>query len=108
MPLPPAPPGLRGTRQLVVYFRIHFQLDQVIQDHLVSRMDQCEATLSVVCLLASAGGLDPLLTFFKGVPSSSGIAYLVLQHHGRDQPRQLPTLLERQSAIPARLERLMS
>ena len=68
----------------------------------MSHMDLHKTSIPVVGLLASAGGLDPLLAFFTNVPSTTGVAYLVLQHHGRDQPRQLPALLERQAAIPVR------
>ena len=62
-----------------------------------------ESAYPVVCLLASAGGLDPMLDFFSAVPQRTGIAFLVLQHHGQEQPRHLPALLARQGAIPFRL-----
>jgi len=64
-----------------------------------------DSSFPVVCLLASAGGLEPLSRFFKAVPRQTGMAYLVLQHHGPDQPRHLPDLLERQGAVPFRLAR---
>ncbi len=62
-----------------------------------------EDTFPVICLVASAGGLDPLTFFFRDVPASSGMAFLVLQHHAPDQHRALPALLARNAAIPFRL-----
>jgi len=62
-----------------------------------------EATIPVLGLLASAGGMEPLQRFFMDVPRAGGLAYLVLLHHGQDQQSQLPGLLERQAAIPFHL-----
>jgi two-component system CheB/CheR fusion protein len=56
----------------------------------------------VVCLVASAGGLEALDGFFAAVPRASGLAFLVLQHFPPNQPSLLPELLERRAAIPCR------
>jgi two-component system CheB/CheR fusion protein len=59
----------------------------------------------VACLVASAGGLDPLVSFFASLPGSAGLACLVLQHHLPDQPRLLPELLARKGTFPVRQAR---
>jgi two-component system CheB/CheR fusion protein len=61
-----------------------------------------ESEPSVVCLLCSAGGLEPLKAFFRAVPAGSGLAFLILQHHAQDQQGMLPALLERHGAMPFR------
>lgn len=46
--------------------------------------------IKIVGIGASAGGLEALTDFFPLVPSSSGIAYIVLQHH----PASIKSLLD--------------
>jgi len=54
----------------------------------------------IVGLGASAGGLEALKAFFKEVPKSSGMAYVVVVHMTPKQPSMMPDLLQRVSSIP--------
>lgn len=54
-------------------------------------------TPPVVILGASAGGLEALNAFFKGVPDTLGCAFLVITHHKTDHRSMLPELLARTS-----------
>jgi two-component system CheB/CheR fusion protein len=56
-------------------------------------------TFPVVCLLASAGGLEALTGFFRAIPGGQRMAFLVLQHFPSDQPTMLAELLGRHSAL---------
>jgi two-component system CheB/CheR fusion protein len=49
----------------------------------------------VVCIGASAGGLEALGQFLGNVPENSGIAYIVIQHLDPTQKGMLPELLQR-------------
>lgn len=54
----------------------------------------------VVGIGASAGGLEALLGFFKNVPESSGLAFVVVTHLSPNSPSLLADLLGKQAAIP--------
>jgi len=54
----------------------------------------------IVGLGASAGGLDPLESFFGGVPIGSGFAYVVVQHMDPTLKAMLAELLRRATAMP--------
>ncbi|ESQ09510.1 MAG TPA: chemotaxis protein CheR [Chromatiaceae bacterium] len=49
----------------------------------------------VVAVGASAGGLDALERFFRGLPASSGAAYVVIQHLSPDHKSMMGNLLGR-------------
>jgi two-component system CheB/CheR fusion protein len=49
----------------------------------------------IVCLGASAGGLEALEQFLGNVPHNSGMAYVVIQHLDPTQKGMLPELLQR-------------
>jgi two-component system CheB/CheR fusion protein len=49
----------------------------------------------IVCLGASAGGLEALEQFLRNVPQNSGMAYVVIQHLDPTQKGMLPELLQR-------------
>lgn len=53
----------------------------------------------VVCLGASAGGLEAFEQFLSNVPENSGMAYIVIQHLDPDQKGMLPELLQRVSKM---------
>jgi len=63
-------------------------------------------SFSVVCIVASAGGLEALRAFFHQVPADSGLAFLVLQHQPPDHASLLPDLLGAHSALPFHQGRL--
>lgn len=47
----------------------------------------------VVCIGASAGGLDALERFFKACPDDTGAAFVVIQHLSPDRARPVPLSL---------------
>ncbi len=49
----------------------------------------------IVCIGASAGGLEALEQFLGNVPENSGMAYVVIQHLDPTQKGMLPELLQR-------------
>jgi len=53
----------------------------------------------VVCIGASAGGLEALEQFLTHVPENSGMAYIVIQHLDPTQKGMLPELLQRVSKM---------
>ncbi len=54
----------------------------------------------VVCLGASAGGLDALEKFFKACPIDSGAAFVVIQHLSPDHKSMMSNLLSRHTRMP--------
>jgi two-component system, chemotaxis family, CheB/CheR fusion protein len=54
----------------------------------------------IAALGASAGGLEPLETFFRHMPSDAGIAFVIIQHLAPDHPTALPQLLARHTGMP--------
>jgi two-component system CheB/CheR fusion protein len=54
----------------------------------------------IAALGASAGGLEPLETFFKQMPAESGIAFVIIQHLAPDHETALPQLLGRHTEMP--------
>ena len=53
----------------------------------------------IVCIGASAGGLEAFEQFLSNVPKDSGMAYIVIQHLDPTQKGMLPELLQRISSI---------
>jgi two-component system, chemotaxis family, CheB/CheR fusion protein len=53
----------------------------------------------IAALGASAGGLEPLETFFRHMPSDAGIAFVIIQHLAPDHPTALPQLLARHTGM---------
>ncbi|MDP4208185.1 MAG: CheR family methyltransferase [Bacteroidota bacterium] len=53
----------------------------------------------IVCIGASAGGLEALEQFLGNVPENSGMAYIVIQHLDPTQKGMLPELLQRISKM---------
>ena len=54
----------------------------------------------VVCIGASAGGLDALEKFFKACPLDLGAAFVVVQHLSPDHKSMMSTLLGRHTDMP--------
>lgn len=61
-----------------------------------------DESLLVVGIGASAGGLEPLKTFFAAVPESPGMAFVVIQHLDPTKESLTPELLGKQTAMPVR------
>ncbi len=56
--------------------------------------------VTVVGIGASAGGLTALSDFFRGIPSKTGLAYVIVQHLSPTHESILAELLGRHAAIP--------
>lgn len=56
-------------------------------------------TLTIVGLGSSAGGLDPTIEFFKALPPTCGMAFVVIQHLSADAPILTPAILSRFTAM---------
>ena len=54
----------------------------------------------VVCIGASAGGLDALERFFSTCPTDTGAAFVVVQHLSPDHKSMMNTLLSRHTLMP--------
>jgi len=54
----------------------------------------------VVGIGASAGGLDAFRQFFTVMPSTSGIAFVLIQHLAPDHESMMAELLGRYTAMP--------
>lgn len=54
----------------------------------------------VVCIGASAGGLDALEKFFQACPVDTGAAFVVVQHLSPDHKSMMNNLLARHTAMP--------
>jgi two-component system, chemotaxis family, CheB/CheR fusion protein len=66
-----------------------------------SVMNQNDTPEFVIAALgASAGGLEPLETFFKYMSADGGIAFVIIQHLAPDHPTALPELLGRHTGMP--------
>ena len=64
-----------------------------------SRIQKARST-RIVGVGASAGGLEPLEQFISGVPTASGLAYVVVQHMDPTHKALLGELLQRVTAMP--------
>lgn len=58
------------------------------------------ATEHIVCLGASAGGLEALEAFFRAIPENNRSAFIVVVHLSPDFKSLMPELLARQTSIP--------
>jgi two-component system CheB/CheR fusion protein len=58
------------------------------------------APFPIVAIGASAGGLEAMEQFLKGVPGNSGMAFVVVQHLDPTHKGLMAELLQRVSAIP--------
>jgi two-component system CheB/CheR fusion protein len=61
--------------------------------------DSIRGQFQIVCLGASAGGLEAIEQFLGSVPQKSGMAYVVIQHLDPTQKGMLPELLQRISKM---------
>ena len=61
--------------------------------------ETADSNFYVVAVGASAGGLDALERFFRGLPESSGAAYVVIQHLSPDHKSMMGNLLGRHTSM---------
>ncbi len=60
------------------------------------------ARFPIIGIGASAGGLEALELFLRGVPASSGMAFVIVQHLDPTHTTLLAELLQRATAMPVR------
>ena len=56
----------------------------------------------IVCLGASAGGLEALSEFFDHMPADSGMVFVVVTHRSPEHANLQPLLLQRHTAMTVR------
>ncbi len=61
---------------------------------------ESEIDFTVICIGASAGGLDPLQTFFSNLGDLPCCAYVVITHLEASHPSLLPQLVQRHASLP--------
>ena len=59
-----------------------------------------EEKFYIVAIGVSAGGLEPLHSFFSQIPPDSGIAFVVIPHLNRDYVSQAAKLLAKHTTMP--------
>ncbi|WP_295886214.1 chemotaxis protein CheB [uncultured Thiohalocapsa sp.] len=59
-----------------------------------------EKTNPIVGIGASAGGLDPLCTFFAALPADTGAAFVVVMHLSPEHHSELASILGRKTSMP--------
>ncbi|MBI3289542.1 MAG: PAS domain-containing protein [Elusimicrobia bacterium] len=63
-------------------------------------LSRSEEPLTVVCIGASAGGLEPLSRLFRRLPPDLGLAYVVILHLQPDHESNLRDILQRSTQMP--------
>jgi two-component system CheB/CheR fusion protein len=59
-----------------------------------------QAPFRVVCLCASAGGLEPYVEILSHIEPDTGMVFIVAQHRAPTLPKLLPNILDRATALP--------
>ncbi|MEQ8825419.1 MAG: CheR family methyltransferase [Filomicrobium sp.] len=72
---------------------------ETVEEDLDTAPSRNTKSVPIVALGASAGGLEPLEQFFKNMPSSSGLAFVVVQHLSPDFRSMMDELLARYSSM---------
>ena len=62
-----------------------------------------EGGFHVCAIGASAGGLEPIQTFFENLPRDLGVCYVVVQHLSPNHDSKMPELLGRTTEMPVAL-----
>ncbi len=82
----------------------HVEIDVHVRSH-PARGDVASPPRRVAVIGSSAGGLSALEGFFGGLPATTGVAFVVLQHASPDFESLLPELLARRTPLPVRAGR---
>ena len=61
--------------------------------------NKADQTFPIVCIGASAGGLDPIRKLLGNLPIDTGMAFVVIQHLGSEQESLLPEILSRSTKM---------
>src|SRR5512142_1756907 len=65
-----------------------------------SRARSPPRTPPVIAIGASAGGLEAIDEFLRGVPEASGLAFVIVQHLDPTHEGAMPELLQRGTRMP--------
>jgi two-component system CheB/CheR fusion protein len=57
-------------------------------------------SVPIVCIGASAGGLESIFEFIAGIPANTGMAYVFVQHLNPRHGSDLVKILSRRAALP--------
>jgi len=63
-------------------------------------METEKNSLIVVCIGASAGGLEAIKTLFDHLPNNTGMAFIIVQHLSPDFVSLMPELLAKHTSMP--------
>jgi two-component system, chemotaxis family, CheB/CheR fusion protein len=58
------------------------------------------SSFPIVCIGASAGGLEAFTRLLEGLPKETGMGFVVIQHLDPNHPSALPPLLAKKSTLP--------
>ena len=75
-------------------------LDTTQADHERQRSEHDSATIPVVGIGASAGGLEAITRLLKTLPADPGMAFLVVQHLDPNRASLLTEILSKATAMP--------
>jgi two-component system CheB/CheR fusion protein len=59
-----------------------------------------DGSFPIVCIGASAGGLDAFSKLLESLPASTGMGFVIIQHLDPSHPSALPPILAKRSPIP--------
>lgn len=68
----------------------------------VPKTEAPNASVPIVGIGASAGGLEALEAFFDAMPADSGMAFVIVTHQAPDRVSLLPELLRNHTTMPVR------
>lgn len=57
----------------------------------------------IVCMGASAGGLEAIQTFFKSLPAETGLSFVIVQHLSPDYKSLMDELIAKVTSIPVKI-----
>lgn len=66
----------------------------------VEQLQEKPNNFMIVGIGASAGGIQAMIQFFRNVPATSNMAYIVILHLSPDHDSQLASVLQQESVIP--------
>jgi two-component system CheB/CheR fusion protein len=101
----PAQPGVKGPAQATPSLRLPPPEEQAAGSATITFPADItprtrSTSFAVVAVGASSGDIDPLLAFAAQIAVNSGIAWVVIQHHGNERKASVKELLQSVSMVP--------
>ena len=72
------------------------QTKEIIEPRQISSDDACH---SIVCLGASAGGMEVIHQLFDNIPPGTGFSFIVIQHLSSDHKSLMAELLAKHTTM---------